>query len=119
MQHAITNTTRFNAFAVVSYNQFTRAYEIRAYTDGVGGTFELRLTDTGYTWEIPAGPGAVVRFTATITGDRWREVGEYIAGDAAPVPTFEMNLRRVADTDWPRGTPVTPAAAATTPSASR
>jgi hypothetical protein len=107
---AADGTTAFNAFAVVSYDQFTSRYEIRSYTDGMSGTFELRLTDTGYVWEIPAGPGAVVRFTATVTTDTWREVGEYIRDGAPPIKNFEMNLRRVGDTDWPRGTPTSPSA---------
>ncbi len=76
--------------------------------EGRAGTFELELSADGYTWEVPAGPGAVVRFTATIQGDTWREIGEYAAGDRPPVQTFEMNLRRVGDTDWPLGTPVPP-----------
>jgi hypothetical protein len=101
-------STGFNAFAVVSFNPHTTKYEIRSYAQGNAGTFELRPTDSGYVWEVPAGPDAVMRFTATITGDQWREVGEYIAADQAPVPSFEMNLRRVAETDWPLTTPVGP-----------
>lgn len=40
----------------------------------------------GYVWTIPAGPGAIIRFTATVTADHWHEVGEYIAGDPRPSP---------------------------------
>jgi hypothetical protein len=53
----------------------------------------------------------VVRYTATVQGDTWREIGEYVAGDRPPVRTFEMNLRRVGDTDWPLGTPIPPSVA--------
>jgi hypothetical protein len=63
----------------------------RSYAQGFAGTFELKRTDDGYVWETPAGPGAVMRFTATVKGDTWREVGEYIAAD------------------WPLGTPIAPA----------
>jgi hypothetical protein len=104
-------STGFNALAIVSWDPRAGKYEIRSYAQGRAGTFELKLTADGYTWEVPAGPGAVMRFTATIQGDTWREVGEYIAGDRPPVQTFEMNLRRVGDTDWPLGTPVPPGAA--------
>jgi hypothetical protein len=38
-------------------------------------------------------------------------VGEYIAKGKPPVQTFEMNLARVGDTDWPLTTPVSPSVA--------
>jgi opacity protein-like surface antigen len=101
-------STGFNAFGVVSYDPRTKKYELRSYAQGYAGTFELRLTADGYVWEVPAGPGGVMRFTATIKGDQWREVGEYVAAGKAGVPAFEMNLTRVKATDWPLGIPVTP-----------
>lgn len=101
-------STRFNAFAAVSWNKYTQKYELRSYAQGNAGTFDLTPTDTGYIWEVPAGPGAIVRFTATVTKDTWREVGEYVKGTSPPFQTFEMNLTRVGDTDWPLGAPVTP-----------
>ncbi len=102
------NSTGFNALAVVSWNPQTEKYEMRSYAQGHAGTFELTLTPDGYVWEIPAGPGAVVRFTATVKDGTWREVGEYVAPGKPPVQNFEMNLKRVGDTDWPLGTPVHP-----------
>jgi len=105
-------TTGFNAFAVAAYNPETSKYELRSYAQGMAGTFELKLTTDGYTWEIPAGPNAIIRFTATIKGDHWREVGEYIAQGKPGVQTFEMNLVKVGDTDWPLTTPVSPDVAA-------
>jgi hypothetical protein len=104
-------STGFNAFAVVSWDPRADRYELRSYAQGQVGTFEMKLTADGYTWEIPAGPGAVIRFTATIKNGTWREVGEYVAGDKPPVQTFEMNLRRVGDTDWPLGAPIPPSVA--------
>jgi hypothetical protein len=104
-------STGFNAFAVVSWDPRADKYELRSYAQGQAGSFEMKLTADGYTWEIPAGPSAVIRFTATIKNDTWREVGEFVAGDKPPVQTFEMNLRRVGDTDWPLGTPIPPSAA--------
>lgn len=101
-------STGFNAFAVVSWNMPASKYEIRSYTQGHSGTFELTPTDTGYVWSVPAGPGATMRFTATISGTTWREIGELIAPDQPPVQTFEMNLERVGDTDWPLTAPIAP-----------
>jgi hypothetical protein len=101
-------STGFNAFAVISYDLQAKKYEIRTYTKARSGTFELKLTDDGYVWDTPAGPKAIVRFTATIDGKTWKEVGEYIAEGQPPMKTFEMNLERVGDTDWPLRAPVAP-----------
>ena len=101
-------TTGFNAFAVVSWDQRAQKYQIRSYAQGQAGTFDLTLTPDGYVWEVPAGPSAKVRFTATVTSNKWREVGEFVAEGQPPRQTFEMNLDRVADTDWPLGTPISP-----------
>ena len=102
------NTTGFNAFAVVSWDARADKYEIRSYAQGYAGTFELKLTKDGYVWETPAGPNAIMRFTATVKGDSWREIGEYVAKDKPAVKTFEMNLKKVGDTDWPLGSPIRP-----------
>jgi hypothetical protein len=101
-------TTGFNALAVISYDPRKATFEMRSYAMGFAGTFELKLTDTGYVWEVPAGPNAIVRYTATVSGDSWREVGEFVAAGKPPVPTFEMNLKRIGNTEWPLGTPVDP-----------
>jgi hypothetical protein len=96
----------FNAFGVISFDPATGAYTLSSWAQGYAGDFPLRVTNTGYVWEIPAGPGAIIRYTATIGGGSWREIGERIAGEAPPLQIFEMNLRRVGDTGWPAGDPV-------------
>lgn len=101
-------STGFNAFGVISFDPRTQKYEFRSYAQGRAGTFPFELTDTGYVWQVPAGPGAIVRFTAVVEDQRWREVGEYIREGAPPVQTFEMNLTRQGDTDWPLGAPPAP-----------
>lgn len=100
-------STGFNAFAVISYDTDTDAYEFRSYAMGGSGTFPFRLTDTGYVWEIPAG-GGTMRYTATIDGDSFRETGEYVMANGQAWPTFEMNLTRRGDTDWPAAGAVQP-----------
>jgi hypothetical protein len=42
-----------------------------------------------------------IRYTATVKDGAWKEVGERVAPGQAPVQFFEMNLKRVGDTDWP------------------
>jgi hypothetical protein len=90
----------FNAFGVVSYDPFRHAYEFRTYAQGYAGTFPLEVTPTGYVWSTPAAGGSV-RYTATVKGDSWNEVGDLIAEGKPPVRIFEMNLARIGDSDWP------------------
>jgi hypothetical protein len=98
--------TSFNALGIISYNPMTKAYSIRSYAMGLAGDFTVTPRKDGFVWETPAGRGAIIRFTATVQDGTWHEVGERIAGDAPPVKTFEMRLRRLGPTTWPLGTPV-------------
>jgi len=94
-------STGFNAFAVLSYDPEASKYELRSYAQGYSGTFELKPTDNGYVWEVPAGPG-VMRYTT------YHEVGDFIMPGMAPMRAFEMTLTRRGDTDWPAANPVDP-----------
>lgn len=96
-------TVGFNAMAVISFNPATSSFTISSWAQGHSGVFPFRPTADGYVWEVPAGPGRIIRYTATINGDAYREVGHMIAGEAPPVQIFEMNLHRVSATDWPAG----------------
>jgi hypothetical protein len=98
-------TVGFNAFGVVSWSPQTKKYEIRSYAMGMAGTFDFEPTGSGYIWTVPAGK-ATMRYTATVLKDRWKEIGEYIVPGKAPTKMFEMNLKKVSDTDWPEGTPI-------------
>jgi len=104
--YAADGNVAFNAFGVVSFDPGTGNYSLTSWAMGYSGTFPLRLTDDGYVWEAPAGPGAIMRYTAVVQGDSWHEIGERIAGDSPPVRTVELTLRRVSDTDWPAANPV-------------
>jgi hypothetical protein len=98
----------FNAFAVVSYDPARKAYQIQSNAMGFSGTYPLRATADGFVWETPAGPGATMRYTATLTPTTWVEVGERIAADGTATRTFEMRLTRLGDTDWPASGAVAP-----------
>lgn len=100
-------STGFNAFAVLSYDPEASKYELRSYAQGYSGTFELKPTDNGYVWEVPAGPG-VMRYTSDITDTTYHEVGDFIMPGMAPMRAFEMTLTRRGDTDWPAANPVDP-----------
>lgn len=99
-------STGFNALGIISFDPGTNAYTLHSYAQGYAGDFPLRVTDTGYVWEVPGGPGTIIRYTATIGDGHWREIGERIVGDGVPLQIFEMNLIRVGDTSWPAGDPV-------------
>jgi hypothetical protein len=90
----------FNALGIISFDPAKNAYTLHSYAMGRAGDFPLKLTDTGYIWEIPAGP-MTIRYTAVIKDGTWREIGERIAPGKPPVQFFEMNLKRVGDSDWP------------------
>lgn len=97
----------FNAFAIISFEPGKGSYSMRSYAQGNVGDFMLTLTTDGYIWEIPAGP-MTIRYTAVVKEGAWLEVGDRIAAGKDPIRFFEMNLKRVADTDWPAAGAVTP-----------
>ena len=97
----------FNAFGTVSYNPATRVYTLHSYAQGYVGDFVLTPTADGYIWEIPSG-SMTIRYTAVIKDGAWREVGDRVMPGKEPVRFFEMNLKRVGDTDWPAAGAVSP-----------
>jgi len=103
----VDGSTGFNAFAVISWDAAANRYEMRSYANGYAGTFPFTLTDTGYVWEIPAGPG-VQRFTADVTPTTYHEVGAFVMAGQPERKNFEMTLTRRGDTTWPAGDAVVP-----------
>ena len=97
----------FNAFGTISYNPATRVYTLHSYAQGNVGDFVLTPALDGYVWEIPAG-AMTIRYTAVIKDGTWREVGDRIMPGKEPVRFFEMNLKRVGDTNWPAAGAVSP-----------
>ena len=103
----------FNAFGTIFFNPATKAYTLHSHAMGnVGdftlhshamgnvGDFTLTLSPDGYTWDIPAEP-MTIQYTAVIKDGEWREVGDRIVPGKDPVRFFEMNIKRVGDSDWP------------------
>ena len=97
----------FNAFATISYNPATRAYTMHSYAQGNVGDFAFTPTADGFVWEIPAGT-MTIRYTAVIKDGAWHEVGDRIMPGKDPVRIFEMNLKRIGDTNWPAAGAVSP-----------
>jgi hypothetical protein len=97
----------FNAFATISYDPSTHAYNMRSYAQGRVGDFVLTPTADGFVWDIPAGP-MTIHYTAVVKDGTWREVGDRIMPGKGPVRFFEMNLKRIGDTDWPNAGSISP-----------
>ncbi len=100
--------TRFNAFAIISYDPVKRSYSMRTYAMGYAGDYPLTVRADGFSWSHPAEPGTIVRYTATIRDGEWHEAGERIAGNAAPVKTVELRVRRIGASTWPQAGAVNP-----------
>lgn len=100
--------TRFNAFATISYDPVRRVYVMHSHATGYVGDFPLTVRPDGYSWSQPAGPGAEIRYEARVTGSEWREVGQRIVDGAPPQKVFEMTVRRIGPTRWPKDGAVGP-----------
>jgi hypothetical protein len=94
--------TRFNAFGIISYDPVRHAFTMHSHAMGYVGDFPFEVRPDGYSWTQPAGPGAEIHYTATVAGDAWREVGERVVNGGTPQKVFEMNLRRIGPSAWPR-----------------
>lgn len=90
----------FNAFAIISFDPKSQAYNLRSYAHGQAGDFVFKPTDDGFTWDIPAGP-ATIRYTAVVTEDTWTETGVRMVPGQDPVPMVRLALKRIGDGDWP------------------
>jgi hypothetical protein len=97
----------FNAFGTISFNPATKVYMLHSHAMGNVGDFVLALASDGYAWDIPAGP-MTIHYTAVIKDGAWSEVGDRIVSGKDPVRFFEMNLKRVGDTDWPAAGAISP-----------
>ena len=93
-------TVTFNAFGIISYNVAKKSYSFHSYAMGQEGDFAFEPTADGYIWSIPAGP-MTIRYTAVVKDGKFREIGERLMPGKEPMQIFEMNLKRIGDTDWP------------------
>lgn len=90
----------FNAFGILSYNSTQHAYTLHSYAEGYVGDFAFTPSVDGFAWDIPAGP-MTIRYTANIKDGVWHEVGDRMLPGKQPARFFEMDARRVGDTNWP------------------
>lgn len=107
--YAADGTTQFNAMATVSWDARAGRYGFRSYAQGHSGDYAFEVTDDGFRWETPAGPGAKIEYVAVVRDGTWHEVGTWVAEGQPRRPMIEMRLTRIGDTDWPAGGAVDPA----------
>ena len=107
--YAADGSTEFNAMAVVSWDARAGRYGFRSWAQGYSGDYPFEVTDDGFRWEAPAGPGAKIEYVAVVRDGTWHEVGTWIAEGQPPRQIIEMRLTRIGDTDWPAGGAVDPA----------
>ena len=97
----------FNALGIISYRPEKKGYVLHSHAMGRVDDFAFKPTTDGYVWEIPAGP-MTFRYTAVIKDGTLREVGDRILPGKEPARFFEMNLKRLGDTDWPAAGAIPP-----------
>ena len=98
----------FNAFGTIAFDPARGRHTLHSHAMGHVGAFPLTVTPDGFRWEMPAGPGTTIRYTARVADGRWTETGERITDGAPPVQIFSMVLERIGDTDWPAAGAVAP-----------
>lgn len=106
--YAPDGSTAFNAMAIIAWDPNRSAYTFRSYAQGYQGDYPFEVTEEGFRWQTPAGPGATIQYVATIKDGRWREVGHYVREGQVPLPFIEMDLTRIGDTDWPSAGAIAP-----------
>lgn len=85
----------FHAFAVVSYDEATSRYDIRAYADGRRVDAVLETDGAGFAWGFPLGQSATIRHNMRVTpeGD-WHETTMVRLGDSRELKSVEMRLKK-------------------------
>ena len=106
--YAADGSTQFNAMATVSWDARAGRYGFRSYAQGFSGDYPFEVTEDGFRWETPAGPGAKIEYVAVVRDGVWHEVGTWVAEGQPRRQIIEMRLTRIGDTDWPAGGAVDP-----------
>lgn len=105
--HEADGRISFNALGIVYFDSARKVLRFQAHAMGQSGDYSFTPTPDGYIWEIPAGP-MTIRYTATINGNEWHEVGDRIIPGAPEQRFFEMNLKRIGASSWPAAGAVGP-----------
>ncbi len=89
----------FQALAVCNFDPISQTYKFHAFRDnGMSIVADAELTDTGFIWGFEDGRGGKIRYTVTLKGDTWSEIGEYLVEGKPARKTFEMTVKRISET---------------------
>lgn len=82
--------------AAMSYDVGAKFYKMRAYlASGMSGECDLKIVGDVYEWGFQTPVGATIKYTITVTPDKWTESGEFSKDGKEWMKFFEMKLDRV------------------------
>jgi hypothetical protein len=83
----------FNALGIVSYDEASKSYRIRAYTEGRQIDAPFEVSEKGFKWSIASGGYRVDYAMLLNENGEWHETGDVTAGERT-FRTVDMTLRR-------------------------
>ena len=88
--------TVHNALGILSYNPFSKEYQLNSWIDrGMSTTAQVEiLTDDAFSWSFMAGD-RTIRYHVKVQGDTWVEKGETSTDGEQWFPFMGMELSRV------------------------
>jgi hypothetical protein len=83
------------AFGIVSYDDESKTYRLRAFNDGRFLETEVKLMEEakGMTWGFALGEVKTKSVLWINENGEWTELAEIAAGSQAPKKLFELNVR--------------------------
>lgn len=91
-----------NGFTVVQHDPATGRTSLRLQYGGRIYDHALTVVPDGYDFIIrPPGENMELRYKVRVVNGVWTEEGVRHAPGVEPMPYFNMELRRVGDSDWP------------------
>lgn len=97
---------QFNALGAI-YAKPDGTFEIHSWAQGRSGVFPVTPVDSGFDWEVPAGP-IKIRYEARKVAGKWVETGYRVMANGNRIQFYRMELTRLRDSDWPAGGAVKP-----------
>jgi hypothetical protein len=82
------------AFGIVSYDDETGTYRMRAFNDGRFLETEVKLIDNGFTWGFALGPYKTSSVMRIDDKGAWTEQHEIVIGTQAPRKYMELSVSR-------------------------
>jgi hypothetical protein len=91
--HPETKENVHNALAIVYYDVESSTYQFDSHlSSGLHKLSTGTLKNNVFIWGFDLPNNASIRYTITITGDKWNEIGEYSPNKDQWYKIFEMNL---------------------------